>query len=91
VELDGQLFYPVRQQINRAIIHTDLEEMMALGHNQDNLFHQWDVILEAISKGQAIEISRGSDPYLRGYIGPLQIWPLQLIYHDIAWYLIYEQ
>jgi len=46
--------------------------------------------LEAISKGQAIEISRGSDPYLRGYIGPLQIWPLQLIYHDIAWYLIYE-
>ena len=46
--------------------------------------------MEAISKGQAIEISRGSDPYLRGYIGPLQIWPLQLIYHDIAWYLIYE-
>lgn len=90
VELNGQFFYPVRQQMNRAIIYTDLEEMMTLGHNQDNLFHKWDVILEAISKGQAIEISRGSDPYLRGYMGPLQIWPLQLIYHDIAWYLIYE-
>jgi len=25
--------------MNRAIIYTDLEEMMALGHNQDNLFH----------------------------------------------------
>jgi len=44
--------------------------------------------LEAISKGQAIEISRGSD-----HIGRATSdckWPLQLIYHDIAWYLIYE-
>lgn len=90
VELNGQLFYPVRQQMNRAIIYTDLEEMMAQGQNQDNLFHKWDVIVEAISKGQAIEISRGSDPYQLGKIGPLQVWPLQLIYHDIAWYLLYE-
>lgn len=90
LELNGQFFYPVRQQMNRAIIYTDLEEMMALGDNQDNLFHKWDAIVEAISNAQAIEISRGSDPYRRGYIGRLQVWPLQLIYHDIAWYLIYE-
>jgi len=48
LELNGQFFYPVRQQMNRAIIY-DLEEMMALG-KQDNLFHKWDVILEAIRR-----------------------------------------
>jgi len=38
--------------------------------------------MEAISKGQAIEISRGSDPYLQGYIGPLQMaTPVDLSRH----------
>ena len=37
VELNGQLFYPVRQQMNRAIIHTDLEEMMALVVGQSRI------------------------------------------------------
>ncbi len=40
LESNGQLFYPVRQHLNRAIIYTDPEEMVRLGKNQDNLYHQ---------------------------------------------------
>jgi len=44
--------------MNRAIIYTPPGRNDGSRNNQDNLFHG-DVILEAISKGQAIEISRG--------------------------------
>ena len=47
------------------------------------------MVEQAIYQGQAIEISRGSDLY-GTRIGPMQIFPLQLVYNDIAWYLIYE-
>lgn len=87
----GDFFYPVRQQLNRAVVHTDPEEMMDKGENRDNLFHQLDVVEQAIRTGSAIEISRRSDPYGNGQIGLKQVWPLQLIYHDIAWYLIFEE
>jgi predicted DNA-binding transcriptional regulator YafY len=89
-ELQGEFFYPVRQHLNRAIVHTDPEEMRELGEYQDTLFHVLDVIEAAIIQGQAIEISRSSDPYSRGRLGIIKVYPLQLIYHDIAWYLIYE-
>jgi len=62
--------------------------MMALGE-KDNLFHKWDVILEAISKVRRLKFHAAAT-HRQGYIGLLQVWPLQLIYHDIAWYLIYE-
>ncbi len=90
LELKGQLFYPIRQYLNRAINYTDPEEMMAKRENRNNLFHQLDLVEEAISQGQAIEISRSSAPYQRKQIGLMEVWPLQLIYYDIAWYLIYE-
>jgi predicted DNA-binding transcriptional regulator YafY len=90
LELKGQFFYPVRQHLNRAINYTDPEEMIRKGKNQNNLFHQLDLVEEAISCGQAIEISRGSDPYQKGNTGIIQIYPLQLIYVDIAWYVIFE-
>jgi len=67
-------FYPVRQQMNRAIIYTDLEEMMALGHNQDNLFHKWDVILKQSAKVRRLKfhaavtrIQATSDRYKFGH------------------------
>ncbi|MFN5860922.1 MAG: WYL domain-containing protein, partial [Pseudanabaena sp.] len=43
----------------------------------------------AIAIGQAITIYRYTDPYSQK-IGYLQVFPLQLIYRDIAWYLLYE-
>jgi len=90
LELDGQLFYPVRQHLNRAIIYTDPEEMVEVGKNRDNLYHQLPVLEKAISQGQVIEISRQTNPYNKNRIGMIRVYPLQLIYHDIAWYLLYE-
>jgi hypothetical protein len=90
MELKGEFFYPVRQHLNRAIVYTDPEEMAVQGKNRDNLFHQLPLVEKAISQGQVIEISRGSDFYGYSRVGPMQVVPLQLIYQDIAWYLIYE-
>jgi hypothetical protein len=86
----AQFFYPVRQLFNRAVIQTDPEVMIEQGDYQDTLFHQLETVEQAIVDGQAIEISRGQDLYNRGRVGPIQVWPLQLIYYDIAWYLVYE-
>lgn len=90
MESKGQFSYPVRQYLNRVIVHTDPEEMAQRGENRDTLFHQLPSLESAISQGQAIEISRSSDFYGNNRVGPLQIIPLQLIYQDIAWYLLYE-
>lgn len=90
MELKGEFFYPTRQHLNRAIIHTDPEEMAAQGENRDTLFHQLPLLEQAISQGQAIEISRTKDLYGTNRTGRFQVFPLQLIYHDIAWYLLYE-
>ncbi len=90
LEKNSEFLYPVRQLLNRAVIHTDPEEMIRLDENQNNLFHQINTVESAIRQGQAIEIYRGKDSYGTGRVGYLQVFPLQLIYYDIAWYLIYE-
>lgn len=90
MQMQGELFYPVRQHLNRAIVYTDPEEMINTSNNKDNLYHQIPLLEKAISQGQTIEISRQSSPYNKNRIGMMQIYPLQLIYHDIAWYLLYE-
>lgn len=90
-EFEGQNFsYPVRQYLNRAINYTDPQEMMDKGEYRHTLFHHIDRLEEAIVKGQAIELSRSSDPYRENKLGLITLYPLQLIYYDIAWYLIYE-
>lgn len=90
LELKGELLYPVRQHLNRAIVYTDPEEMANLGKYRNTLYHQLPLIEKAIYQGLAIQISRTSDPYGRGNLGIRQVYPLQIIYHDIAWYLLYE-
>jgi len=90
LESQGKFLYPVRQILNRSVIHTDPQEMIELGQNQNTLFHQIENVEMAIREGQAVEIYRGKDSYKTGRIGNLQVFPLQLIYYDIAWYIIYE-
>jgi hypothetical protein len=66
--------------------------------NRKTLFHKLDIVETAIVQGQAMayasayayELYRQSDYYGKGNVGFRKIWPLQLIYHDIAWYLICE-
>jgi hypothetical protein len=90
LETRGDFFYPVRQNLSRTIEWTDPEEMMACGENRHTLFHQIATLEEAIARGQAVEISRDRDPYAGHKLGIQLVWPLQLIYREIAWYLLYE-
>lgn len=90
LHLDGQLFYPVREHLNRSIVATDPEEMMRKGANQDTLFHQLNVLEPSICQGHAIELVQYLNPYSDQSYQTIQMYPLQLIYHDVAWYVLGE-
>jgi hypothetical protein len=90
LENKGDFFYPVRAYLNRPIIYTDPDEMIAKGKYQHTLFHCLDTVENAIAQGQLLELYRQSDPYGQ-QIGYMQVYPLQLFYHDIAWYLLYQE
>jgi predicted RNase H-like HicB family nuclease len=64
--------------------------MMAEQQFRDTLYHQFANLEEAIIRGKLVEISRYIDIYGDSSLGIQTVWPLQLIYHDIAWYLLYE-
>lgn len=83
-------FYPIRRNLNHAINYTDPEEMILKGKNQQNLYHRIQDLETAIIQGETIEISRKQDLFKQGNIGLEMIIPLQLIYYNIAWYLVYE-
>jgi len=89
-EGNSKFLYPVRAQINRSIVHTNFEEMASKKQYKNTLFHVLDTVETAITQGQAVEICSSSDPY-GGEIGLIRVYVLQLIYHDIAWYLLYEK
>lgn len=90
LELEGQLFYPVRTHYNRAIIYTDPEEMAQCGENRHTLFHELETLETAILQGQAVELHQNPSPFNTSKIGPQAVYPLQLLYSDIAWYLLFE-
>jgi len=90
LNVTGEFAYPVRSQINRAIIYTDPEEMMANSKYRGTLFEKLEALETAIIRGQVVEIYRSRNPYQKGVTEYLTIWPLQLIYSDIAWYLLHE-
>lgn len=89
-DLTGALFYPIRTQINRVIVHTDPEEMMSKGQYRSTLFHELQMVENAIVKGQAIELFHHRNPYSTSQSRYIHAYPLQLIYSEIAWYLLYE-
>jgi len=88
---NSKLLYPVRSQINHLIVTTDLEDRIKKKQTQNRhtLFDSLATVEKAILDGQAIEIYRHTDPYADN-TGAAIVYPLQLIYHDIAWYLLYE-
>jgi predicted DNA-binding transcriptional regulator YafY len=84
-----QLFYPVRAHLNRAIVETDPVNIIASGSDR-NLFDCLDVVETAIVKGQKIRLRRKKNPWQDKVETSFEVWPLQLLYHDIAWYLIHQ-
>jgi predicted DNA-binding transcriptional regulator YafY len=89
-QLPGQLSYPLRTHIDRSIVHTDPEEMMAQQKYRGTLFEKLKELEEAILQRQAIELFRSRNPYQSGETRYIQVYPLQLVYADIAWYLLHE-
>ncbi len=90
LNLKDEMFYPVRTQLDRVIVYTDPEEMMAKRKYRGSLFEKLDVLEAAITKGQAIELFRCRNPYDSDKTWYEKVYPLQLIYSDIAWYLLQE-
>lgn len=90
LESPADFLYPVREQLDRSIDYTDPDEMMAKKKYRKTLYEHIDTLENAIVQGQAIEVARSSAPYGQKFTGLFLIYPLQLIYRDIAWYLVYE-
>lgn len=88
LELDG--LYPVRTHIDHAIIYTDPAEMMGQGTYRGTLFEKLEMLEKAISTGRSIEVYRYRNLHKVGDNRYLQVYPLQLIYSEIAWYLLHE-
>lgn len=89
--LDGKFLYPVHQQLNHSIVDTRTDESVQRCDNEKTLFYQLEQVETAILEGQAIELYRSHDPYGSKRVGMMSLWPLQIIYYDIAWYLAYER
>ncbi|MBD2054634.1 WYL domain-containing protein [Oculatella sp. FACHB-28] len=89
LESKGALFYPVRAQFNRAIVPTDPDEMIRKQQSRDTLFHSLEQLEQSIVQGLPIEIYFFRNLY-NGKPDYRRIYPLQLLYYDIAWYLVTE-
>jgi predicted DNA-binding transcriptional regulator YafY len=90
-QYQGQLFCPSRRLLNRAVHPTDPDTLLAEGVNPNSIFQRLPQLETAIANHQAIELSRREDAYRTDRVGPERLWPLQLVYYDIAWYLLYEE
>jgi hypothetical protein len=90
LEREGHLFYPVRSQLNRTIVQTDPDLMMQQGKLRHTLFHHVEALETAVIEGQLVELYRKQEPYGTMAVGAIQVYPLQLIYAEIAWYVLYE-
>ena len=90
IDAKHKMLYPVRNQLGRTIVHTDPAEMMEKQRYRDTLFEKVAQIEEAILEGQPIEIFRSKSPYELGKTRYEKVFPLQLVYSNIAWYLLQE-
>ena len=79
---------PVRTFANRSIVHPDLVRRDSLAVPQ-----QAERLEAAIAGGQRLLLERFSDAarFEDSEAEPMQVWPLQLLFHNIGWYLAYEE
>ncbi|AFY70969.1 hypothetical protein Pse7367_2714 [Thalassoporum mexicanum PCC 7367] len=89
---EGKELYHSRVLFNRVITHTKTEETIEQGvfSKNLNLYHQIDRVERAIRQGECLRLTRHSNPYQTDQVGDLEIYPLQFIYYNIAWYLLFE-
>ena len=90
---------PIRVFSNHSIVHQNFTNAYSIAKqnknkNESNTFLGITQLEDAISNGNRIVIERlsssASFPGAKtGQVYP--IWPLQLIFHNIAWYLAYQE
>lgn len=80
--------YPVRAIEEKSIVAYDQVSPDSLADR-----HQQEHVIHAIESGQLLEVVRpaGRASFTNSSEERLLIWPLQVVYHRIAWYLGYEQ
>ena len=78
---------PVRVFANRSIVHPDLVRRDSLAVPE-----QAEKLEAAIASGQRVLLERFSEAATHGEEPkkPVHVWPLQLLFHNIGWYLAYE-
>jgi hypothetical protein len=79
---------PVRAFANRSIIRADLLRSDSLASPR-----QAEQLEAAISDHRRIQLDRylSVASFANSPQGSLRVWPLQLLFHNIAWYLVYEE
>lgn len=80
--------YPVRAIEEKSIVAYDQVSPDSLADRQ-----QQERVIHAIESGELLEVVRpaGRASFTNPSEERLLIWPLQVVYHRIAWYLGYEQ
>ncbi|WP_186586483.1 AAA family ATPase [Synechococcus sp. A15-28] len=78
---------PVRVFANRSIVHPDLVRRDSLA-----VPAQAEKLEAAISLRQRVLLERFSDAATFGEESrePIHVWPIQLLFHNIGWYLAFE-
>jgi predicted kinase len=81
--IDTSEIYPIRQLGNQSIVDPALAPSGTLAARQG-----LEAVEEAIQKGELLEVKRLPGAHFPGEaMQPFRIWPLQLVFHQIAWYL----
>lgn len=84
---DLKNLYPVRSIAGGNIVNSDLLSNQSLATADES-----QKLEQAIRSGQAIRVGRfkGAGQYQEQPDSEKIIWPLQIVFHNIAWYLGYE-
>jgi predicted DNA-binding transcriptional regulator YafY len=91
LDLGDEPLYPVRSQLSNLIIETDPEQMRQQNSYRETLFEKLPELETAIVAGQPIKLHYQQSPYQNPSYQYLRVYPLQLLYHDVAWYLVTDE
>jgi predicted DNA-binding transcriptional regulator YafY len=91
LELGDEPLYPVRSQLSTLIVDTNPDLMREQDNYRETLFEKLPELEMAIVTGQPIELYYRQSPYQNPSQRFLQVYPLQLLYHDVAWYLVTDE
>ncbi|NJN76804.1 MAG: WYL domain-containing protein [Synechococcaceae cyanobacterium RL_1_2] len=86
----GDAHYPVHRNLNQPVSWTDPQEMIEKGEVTHNLFQALPQVEQAILQSQALCLYRRKAMYDATHLGAIAVWPLQIVYYNIGWYLLYQ-